>query len=671
MTSASAHLRPPAPSGHRSGGGRFRVLGFHAGGASIAMVHVGLFLTAWLVAFLTRWDFQPDARMLGMFRATVVWVVVVKTIVFLLHDQFRWRFGRLSFADLGRLASTATLATLTLVAVDVVRETFGALPGLGQRLPRSVMVIDWAATLVLIGGLRALPRTIREVFRPWITSGQVRSALIVGATETGELLARNLAAHHAPSYIVVGFLDDNELLRGARVAGLRVLGRVDEAGKVLRLRPVDEILVTAGEIPRPAFRRLLAAAAESGATVKVIPSMGELLATAGGGASPHVLRPVDIRDLLRRQPVVLDDSAIEGIVRDRVVLVTGGGGSIGSEICRQVLRYRPRRLVVVERAENALFDVENGLTSMRTAIPIEFVLADIHDEERIRHVLDTERPDLLFHAAAHKHVAMLEQNPAEAITNNCLGTRLLVRLAEEYAVGRFVAISTDKAVNPSSVMGCSKLLAERYVQAFAETARTTFVVVRFGNVLGSNGSVVPKFREQILRGGPVTVTDPEVERFFMTIPEAAQLVIQATAIGKGGEIFLLDMGPAVRIVDLARDMITLSGCDEDEIGIEFTGLKPGEKISEELVSAEERRVQTSHPKVCCVVGPKAVLEDVEGQFDRIAALPGEPPDAIRRSLQRIVPEYRPALPPGLREPIGEESGDRRFGAITERPVRGG
>jgi FlaA1/EpsC-like NDP-sugar epimerase len=258
-----------------------------------------------------------------------------------------------------------------------------------------------------------------------------------------------------------------------------------------------------------------------------------------------VLRPVEIHDLLRREPVVLDDSAIEGIVRDRVVLVTGGGGSIGSEICRQVLRYRPRRVVVVERAENALFDVENGLGLMRTGVPMAFVLADIHDESRMRNVFDTERPEVVFHAAAHKHVAMLEQNPGEALTNNCFGTRSLVRLAEEYAVGRFVAISTDKAVKPSSVMGCSKLLAERYVQAFAATARTTFVVVRFGNVLGSNGSVVPKFQEQILRGGPVTVTDPDVERFFMTIPEAAQLVIEATAIGKGGEIFLLDMGPAV------------------------------------------------------------------------------------------------------------------------------
>ncbi len=635
------------------------------------LVHIGLFLAAWFASLLTRWDFQPDAPMVAMFRATVVWVVVVKTIVFLLHDQFRWRFGRLSFADLGRLAFTTTLATLTLVAVDVVREAVGVLPGLGQRLSRSVMVIDWAATMLLIGGLRALPRTIREVFRPWITSGDVRSALIVGATETGEILARNLAAHHAPSYIVVGFLDDNILLGGSRIAGLRVLGRVDDARKVLRQRPVDEILVTAGELPRSAFRRLLSDAAEFGVNVKVIPSMGELLASGGVVASPNVLRPVEIRDLLRREPVVLDDSAIEGIVRDRVVLVTGGGGSIGSEICRQVLRYRPRRLVVVERAENALFDAENGLVSLRTGVPMAFVLADILDESRIRNVFDTERPEVVFHAAAHKHVAMLEQNPGEAITNNCFGTRLLVRLAEEYAVGRFVAISTDKAVKPSSVMGCSKLLAERYVQAFAATARTTFVVVRFGNVLGSNGSVVPKFQEQILRGGPVTVTDPDVERFFMTIPEAAQLVIQATAIGKGGEIFLLDMGPAVKIVDLARDMISLSGCDEEEIGIEFTGLQPGEKLAEELISAEEQRVQTLHPKVCYVFGPKAVLEEIEDQFDRLHALPGEPPDVIRESLQRIVPEYRPAMPPRPRGTGGAVPGDRLSGDITERPARGG
>jgi FlaA1/EpsC-like NDP-sugar epimerase len=639
--------------------------------ASMVVIHAVLFLVAWFLSFCTRWDFLPDARMMGMFRGTVVWVVVVKTIVFLLHDQFRWLFGRLSFADLGRLAFTTTLATLALVAIDVFREGVGDLPGLRQRLPRSVLVIDWAATMLLTGGLRALPRTIREVFRPWVTTGDVRSALIVGATETGELLARNLVANLSPSYIVVGFLDDNALLRGSRIAGIRVLGGVGDALAVLRQRPVDEILVTAGEISRPVFRRLLSDAAEFGASVKVIPSMGELLASGGAVASPSLLRPVEIRDLLRREPVVLDDSAIEGMVRDRVVLVTGGGGSIGSEICRQILRFSPRRLVVVERAENALFDVANDLQSRRTGVPMEFVLADILDESRMRSVLETHRPELVFHAAAHKHVTMLEHNPGEAITNNCFGTRLLVRLAEEYAVGRFVAISTDKAVNPSSVMGCSKLIAERYVQAFAATARTKFVVVRFGNVLGSNGSVVPKFREQILRGGPVTVTHPNVERFFMTIPEASQLVIQAAAAAKGREIFLLDMGPAVKIVDLARDMISLSGFDEEEIGIEFTGLQPGEKLAEELFSAEEARVQTSHPKVCCVVGRTAVLEDVERLFEQLHTLPGGSPEAIREGLRRIVPEYRSASLSGPEGPASGGRGGGPPGAITERSARGG
>jgi FlaA1/EpsC-like NDP-sugar epimerase len=639
--------------------------------ASMVVAHAVLFLVAWFVSFCTRWDFQPDARMLGMFRGTVVWVVIVKTIVFLLHGQFRWLFGRLSFADLGRLAFTTTLATLTLVAIDVLREGVGDLPGLRQRLPRSVLVIDWAATMLLIGGLRALPRTIREVFRPWITTGDVRLALIVGATETGELLARNLVANLAPSYIVVGFLDDNVLVRGSRIAGIRVLGGVGDARAVLRQRPVDEILVTAGELSKPVFRRLLSDAAEFNASVKVIPSMGELLASGGAVASPSQLRPVEIRDLLRREPVVLDDSAIEGMVRDRVVLVTGGGGSIGSEICRQILRFSPRRLVVVERAENALFEVGNDLQSLRTGVPMEFILADILDEPRMRGVLETQSPELVFHAAAHKHVTMLEQNPGEAITNNCFGTRLLVRLAEEYSVGRFVAISTDKAVNPSSVMGCSKLLAERYVQAFAATARTMFVVVRFGNVLGSNGSVVPKFREQILRGGPVTVTHPDVERFFMTIPEASQLVIQAAAAAKGGEIFLLDMGPAVKIVDLARDMISLSGFDEEEIGIDFTGLQPGEKLAEELCSAEESRVQTSHPEVCCVVGRTAVLEDVERLFEQLQTLPGESPETIREELRRIVPEYRSASLSGPESPTGGGRRDTPPGAITERSARGG
>lgn len=644
---------------------------------AMVAAHVALFLLGWLVSFCIRWDFHPDARMIGMFSGTVVWVVLVKSVVFLLHGQFRWLFGRLSFADLGRLASTTTLATLALVLIDVARDALGGLPGLDQRLSRSVLVIDWAATMLLIGGLRALPRTIREGIRPWITSDEVRSALIVGATDSGELLARNLLANHSPTYIIVGFLDDDTHMRGARIAGLPVLGAIGDCLTVLRRTPVDEILVTAGEVSSQVFRRLLIAGADGGAAVKVIPSMAELLASGGASASPTVLRPVDIRDLLRREPVVLDDSAIEGIVRDRVVLVTGGGGSIGAELCRQALRYRPARLVVVERAENALFEVESALAPVSSGVPMAFVLADILDESRIREIFALHRPDVVFHAAAHKHVTMLEHNPVEAITNNCFGTRLLVRLAEEYAVGRFVAISTDKAVNPTSVMGCSKLVAERYVQAFAEQADTMFMVVRFGNVLGSNGSVVPKFREQILQGGPVTVTDPAVERFFMTIPEAAQLVIQAAAIGKGGEIFLLDMGAPVKIVDLARDMITLSGHDEEEIEIEFTGLRPGEKLTEELHSADEETVRTWHPKVCCVVGRKPVLDIVEEQFERLHSLVGESPDRIREHLRRIVPEYRsadPFLPASDDRASDSRSHDmeHRLGTHREeRPARGG
>lgn len=620
-----------------------RVIGTHL--AAMAAAHAAIFSVSWFVSFLTRFDFHVDGSMLAMFHATVWWVVVVKTLVFLAQGQFSWLFGPVAFADVGRLVFTTTIAALTLFAAELVREVLGW--GAGEaRLPRSVLLIDWAASIILVGAIRALPRTIREELRPLFARRDVRLALVVGAGPDGEVVARNLLANASRPYAIPGFVDSNILLKGKRVAGIPVLGTVAEMPAILARVPVDEAIVASGAVTGAELRKLLSDAAAAGVTVRVIPSIDDLLTPGGAAVAPAQLRPVELRDLLRREPVSLDDDAIRDLVAGRVIVVTGGGGSIGSELCRQVLRFRPARVVAVDHGENALFHLEQELARHGADGVLVVRVADITDEGTMRRLLAEFRPALVFHAAAHKHVPLMESSPAEAIKNNCLATALLARLADEAGVGTFVMISTDKAVNPTSVMGCTKLIAERAVRASAARSRTTFVIVRFGNVLGSNGSVVPTFEEQIRRGGPVTVTHPDVTRFFMMIPEAAQLVIQAAAMGRGGETFVLDMGGRVRIVDLARDVIALSGRTEAEIGIVFTGLRPGEKLYEELTLPGERRLQTAHPKVTCVVGPGEDGEAVERLLAELRDVVDRPPEEIRAALSRLVPEYVPEGAPG-------------------------
>ncbi len=408
-----------------------------------------------------------------------------------------------------------------------------------------------------------------------------------------------------------------------------------------------------GTLTGKRFRRLLDECAAAGATVKVLPAIDELL---DGQTDPsHVLlRSVEIKDLLRREPVKLDDSAIRVLIEGRTVMVTGAGGSIGSEICRQVLRFSPRRLLLVERGENALFLVEQEFSRLDPKPAFEPLIADITDAHRMEQIFATHQPEVVFHAAAHKHVPMMEWNPAEAIKNNVLGTRQVAILADRYGVREFVAISTDKAVNPTSVMGCSKLLAERFVQAISQESKTKFIVVRFGNVLASNGSVVPTFQEQIRRGGPITVTHPGIERFFMTIPEASQLVLQAATLGSGGEIFVLDMGESVKIVDLARDLIALSGLEPDDIEIVFTGLRPGEKLYEELYFEGERRVSTKHPKVFCAMHRPAEMPAVEALLEDLSEVIDESPQAVRAHLRDVVPEYTGEVGDQLAAPQAEE-----------------
>ena len=602
----------------------------------LAAVHSLLFAAAYFLAWFTRNDFTIQESWLKIYLSTVVGVVLAKVVVFYLAGLCHVSWGRVAFGDLTSLVWASTLAMLVFAATDSLVLSTGWI-GV-PRVRRSVILLDWGATIMLVGGMRMLWRSIREELKPLWSSEDVTTAIIVGANASGEMIARSLSSGSSNPYMIAGFLDDDPELKHSRVAGHEVLGSIDSVAKEVAGRHVDEVVVQSGLLTGKRFRKLIDDCHDVGANVKVLPGIDELM--SGQSDLSHVrLRSVEIKDLLRREPVQLDDTAIRVLVEGRTVMITGAGGSIGSEICRQVLRFNPKKLLLVERAENSLFLIEQELARMEPRPAFEPLIADVTDEARLEQIMVAHHPDVIFHAAAHKHVPMMEWNPAEAIKNNCLGTQLLARLADRHGVREFVMISTDKAVNPTSVMGCSKLLAERFVQALSTESKTKFIVVRFGNVLASNGSVVPIFQEQIRRGGPVTVTHPGISRYFMMIPEASQLVLQAATMGGGGEIFVLDMGESVKIVDLARDLIALSGLGEDDIEIVFTGLRPGEKLYEELYFDDERRVTTTHPKVFCALHRPTTLPAAEGMLEELAGVLGEPPDVVRARLREVVPEY--------------------------------
>ena len=605
-------------------------------------VHAAVFTAAYFLAFFTRNDFKVDPGWFADYLVTVLAVVGVKLVIFYALGLCHVSWGRVAFGDLTGLIWASTLTMLVFAAADGLFLSTGMVPWI-PRVRRSVILLDWGATIMLLGGIRAVWRSIREELRPLLAKTEARAVIIVGADHAGEMIARGLQSTSSCRYIVIGFLDDDPALKHTRIAGIPVLGDLDDARVQVAKRGVAEVIVQSGRLSGKRFRSLLDDCNAVGAEVKVLPGIDELL--SGQRTLSHTqLRSVEIKDLLRRDPVRLHDTAIRELVEGRVVMVTGAGGSIGSEICRQVLRYSPQKLLLVERAENSLFLVEQEFSSLQPKPAFEPLIADITDEPRMDQIMTAHAPEVVFHAAAHKHVPMMEWNPAEAIKNNVFGTRILARLADRHGVRQFVAISTDKAVNPTSVMGCSKLLAERFVQALSHESQTRFMVVRFGNVLASNGSVVPIFQEQIRRGGPITVTHPGIERYFMTIPEASQLVLQAATMGNGGEIFVLDMGESIKIVDLARDLISLSGLDDDDIEIVFTGLRPGEKLYEELYFDDEQRIATSHPKVFCAMHRPAELAAIEAALDELAEVVDSAPETVKHKLRDLLPEYATDAP---------------------------
>ncbi len=604
-----------------------------------AVVDGGLITAAWWLAFWLRFDngiLPPYER---LFEKSLYIVVPIQLGVFILFGFYShwWRY--VSIRDMWTVVRGVTVAAiLTAVAVYLVN------PVPGFRLPRSVLVLDWLILLGLVAGVRLLVRTIleRPGSRALIARG--REVLVVGAGDAGQLIVKELQRNSTLRYTPIGLVDDDPRKKNLRLHGVRVLGTTHDLPRLIEDMKPDEVIIAIPSAPGETRHRIVTACREAGVPVKTLPSVHELI--SGDLELVPQLRDVQVEDVLGRKPVQLDLETIASYLTGETVLVTGAGGSIGAELCRQIVQVRPAELILVDHSEMALVEIERELVHERHFPRVVPTLADVKYPAKLRRVFERHEPTVVFHAAAYKHVPLMEANPVESVRNNVLATQVLTEVATEFGVRTFVLVSTDKAVNPQNVLGQTKLLCEWIVHnaALTEGDETRFLVVRFGNVLASSGSVIPLFRRQIAKGGPVTVTHPEMTRYFMTIPEAAQLIIQAGAVGDSGDVFVLDMGEPVKIVDLANNMIRLSGREPGrDIAIEFIGVRPGEKLNEELWAEGEDPVPTGHPKMLRAVAQSidpVWLEEELTELGRLVEI-GDRLDVVSR-LSAIVGSPRRA-----------------------------
>jgi FlaA1/EpsC-like NDP-sugar epimerase len=569
-----------------------------------------LVAAAWYLAFELRFDHGVRPYYATLFERTILIVVGIKLVVFVLFGFYNhwWRY--VSTRDMWRIVRGVTIACLV---ADLT--IYFASPVHGIRLPRSVAVLDWLLTLALITGARLLVRSIMERPSPRGFVSRGKEVLVVGAGDAAQLIVKEMLKSPALGYTPIGLVDDDPRKKNLRLHGVRVLGTTDDLPRLLRESKPDEVVIAIPSAAGEVRQRIVNRASDAGVSVKTLPGIYELI--SGDHDLAAQIRPVQVEDVLGREPVEVDLEAVASYLGGETVLVTGAGGSIGAELCRQIAHLGAARLVLVDHAEPALFEIERELVDERrfpAAIP---VLADVKNEAKMRQIFERYQPGIVFHAAAYKHVPLMEANPIESVRNNVLGTRVMAQVAVEFNAERFVLVSTDKALNPRAVYGQCKTICEWVVEAYGHRpdVSTRFVAVRFGNVLGSSGSVISIFRRQIEKGGPVTVTSPKMTRYFMTTPEAVALVVQAGGIGGRGEIFVLDMGEPVRILDLAQNMIRLSGKEPGkDIAIEFIGVRPGEKMNEELIGEGETAEATSHAKILRVTRPTVEAAWVEEQI---------------------------------------------------------
>jgi len=621
------------------------------------VVHSVIFSLALLLAHLVRFEVAGAAMQKGWFWRSFVpllpFFVIVKLIIFGRVKLFRGGWQYASIRDVGNILLACWIFLLVMYVPIVLLRGLEAWKGVTvlyvgdyiKSYSTGVLFLDFLASVFLVCTVRLGFRIYREELRPVSAEG-LRRVLIVGAGNAAEAIIREINRMPVERFRVIGLVEDDPAKEHLIIHGVPVLGLTSDIRTICEEENVEEIIIAMPSATQKQLRRVIELCSGTKLKFQSLPGVGDLI---DGRVTVSQIRPVDIHDLLGRETVALDSEAIGRFLRGRRVLITGAGGSIGSEMCRQVCNYQPAELILVEQAENPLFETENDLRTKHGDIPLVVRVCDIFDRQRVMNIWSEHRPEVVIHAAAHKHVPLMERNPCEAIKNNIIGTKNVADASCEFGVAEFVTISTDKAVNPSSVMGASKRVAEIYTQALGagDDCPTKFKAVRFGNVLDSAGSVVPVFRKQIAQGGPVRVTHPEMTRYFMTIPEASQLVLQAAAAGTGGQIYLLDMGEPVKIVDLAKQMITLSGFRPGEdIDIVFTGIRPGEKLFEELRTAGEGIEPTVHPKVLVWRSQPMDLAKVNAVMDQLDALKNSTDrQKIIETIRLLVPEYEPRNPP--------------------------
>lgn len=544
------------------------------------------------------------------------------------------------YGRIWRYASATELIAIVMANITASTAWYFISLYIGAVLPRSLYVFTGLLLIFFIGGSRLSLRFYSYVMnKPKYRQIQRKKnkVLIIGAGDAGAMLLREIERYHIANRQVVGFIDDDKNKTGKILLGVKVVGTRNELVKIAADKGIDEIIIAMPSVKGKEIKAIISICKETNCKLTILPGLYEIIE---GKVSISQLRPVDIEDLLGRDPVKLDTTAVKEYLAGKIVLITGAGGSIGSEIVRQVAKMQPKKLLLLGKGENSIYEITQELKINSPEVKTVPIIADIRDKERIKAIMDYFEPQVVFHAAAHKHVPLMEYQPAEAVRNNILGTKVVADEAAAHNVETFVMISTDKAVNPTSVMGCTKRVAEMYVQSMNKNSGTRFVAVRFGNVLGSRGSVIPLFKKQIAKGGPVTVTHPDMKRYFMTIPEASQLVLQAGAMAKGGEVFVLDMGEPVRIYDLAKDLITLSGLIPDkDIEIKITGLRPGEKLFEELLSAEDGTEKTTHKKIFTARIKEIDKAGLDREISKILEITDG--EEVVAALQKIVPTYTP------------------------------
>lgn len=613
-----------------------------------------LIMFSYLMAYHLRFEWSVPAKEFVIFLKSLPVILALRVITFYSSGLYKNLWKYVGVRDLVSIINAVSISSVLCVAVLY-------LVGISNH-SRSIFLIDWLLCISFIGGSRLVLRIFNENMN--LEKKLRRNVLIIGAGDVGEMLLRELGKYGRNEYEVIGFIDDNEDTHGRTIHGVKVLGACEDIPEIVRLLRIDEALITVNQFSSEEIKAIVKYCKEADIRHRIVPAVSDLLS---GTVHLSRSRKVEISDLFGRQPVELDLSAIRNFIQNKRVLVTGAGGSIGSELCRQISEYQPETLVLVDKNENYLHEIYSELNSLYDGIDTHCCLSDITNKVKQTRIFEKFKPQVVFHAAAHKHVPLGEDNPEEVVVNNVVGTKVVSDLAASYGVDVFVMVSTDKAVNPTSVMGVTKRVAELYVQAIARKTQTKFVTVRFGNVLNSNGSVVPIFMKQIERGGPVTVTHPVVERYFMSISEAVQLILQAGTMGRSSEIFILNMGKSIRIYDLAVELIKQSGLKPNEdIKIKFTGLRPGEKMFEELIGREEELMPTSHTGIKTLKHKRQIdLAEIELELDELTrySYKMSPEDLIKR-LQQLVPEYNhtpsvesdafpqeffPALPDGALE----------------------